>query len=112
MVDAQQLIQKTRDIRKRFEENGAVYSKKDRVLDAMEELGELAQAVLISEGTKVSNDPHKQRTKADIADALADILFALVHIADDYEIDFFAEYEAMLKRLQTRLDKGEFTRRT
>ena len=48
------------------------------------------------------------RTKNDIADALADILFDMVMLADEYEIDLEKEYGEMLGRLEARIDGGEF----
>jgi NTP pyrophosphatase (non-canonical NTP hydrolase) len=83
-------------------------TKQDRLLDAVEEMGELAQAILMVENIKTTNDPTKQRTVADVADALCDVLFDLVILADDYHIDYENEYQDMLTRLQTRLNKGEF----
>lgn len=74
----------------------------------MEEVGELAQAILIVEKKKLTSDPAKQRTKADIANALGDIVFDLVLLADDYELDLFAEYAKVLQELRTRTESGEF----
>lgn len=84
------------------------YTKQERLVDALEELGELAQAILIVEKIKTTNDPTKQRTVKDIADALSDVLYALILISQDYQLDYPREYQEMLTRLQTRLNQGEF----
>ncbi len=103
-----ELIEKTLRLARRFPKR---YTKQERLLDVMEEAGELAQAVLIVERIKTTNDPLKQRTVEDIADAISDILFALIHVADDYGRDLIEDYAEMLVRLEKRLDKGEFDKR-
>lgn len=101
----QNLIQQTKKIAKQFPHQ---YTKQDRLLDAVEEMGELAQALLIVEKIKTTNDPIKQRTVDDIADALCDVLFNLILLADDYAIDYPTKYQQMLAQLQQRLKQGEF----
>lgn len=104
-MDFQNLIAKTKKVNEQF---SADYKPKDRMLDLVEEVGELAQAMLIVSQTKKTNDPAKQRNLSDIADALADILYDLIILADDYKIDLDHEYADMLDRLQTRINIGEF----
>jgi len=104
------LLQETRTVRQAFAEQGGDYSKKDRVLDLVEEVGELAQAVLVVEKVKITNDPTKQKTKADIADSLGDCLYAIWCLADDYEIDLPTTYQDILFQLKRRVEAGEFTR--
>ncbi|OGV97294.1 hypothetical protein A2W24_06315 [Microgenomates group bacterium RBG_16_45_19] len=111
-MDTKQIIQKTAEVSAEFEKRGAAFSKKDWVLDLAEEVGELAQAVLIVEGVKHTNDPKKQKTVEDIKDALSDILYDLSNLARDYQTDLFEEYEAMLERLKARLAGGEFGEET
>ena len=82
------------------------------MLDLMEEVGELAQAILIVEKKKLTSDPAKQKTKADIANALGDIMFDLVLLADDYKLDLFTEYAKVLKELHDRTQAGEFDTQT
>lgn len=105
-TDFYQLIEKTVEVSKKF---STQYSKQDRVMDLMEELGELSQAVLVVEKKKITNNPNKQKTTADIADALADMLYAMIMLADQYQIDLPAEYEQVLEQFQKRIAKGEFT---
>ena len=64
--------------------------------------------MLIVEKVKMTNDPSKRRTVEDIADALCDVLYAVVLLARDYDLDLLTEYEHMLERLEKRLDSGEF----
>ncbi|MFC1654081.1 hypothetical protein ACFL1M_04505 [Patescibacteria group bacterium] len=106
VVDIAELIDKTRDLNKKFKKS---FSKQDRMMDLMEEVGELSQAMLIVDGKKLTNDPKKQKTRKDIADALCDVLYDLVLLTDDYEIDLGKEYKQMLERLEKRIDKGEFS---
>jgi NTP pyrophosphatase (non-canonical NTP hydrolase) len=101
----EELIEKTKELSERFPNK---YSKQERLLDVMEEAGELAQAVLIVEGIKNTNDLSKQKTVEDVADAIGDILYALIHVARDYDRDLVKDYEQMLDRLEKRLDSGEF----
>lgn len=100
------LIDKTRELNAKFPHQ---MNKQDRIIDLMEEVGELAQAMLIVDKRKKTNNPGKQKTKADIADALCDVLYDLVMLSQSYEINLPNEYEAMLHRLKTRVDEGEFS---
>lgn len=104
-MEFRELIERTLELSRRFPKR---YTKQERLLDVMEEAGELAQAVLIVEKIKSTNDPRKQKTVEDVADAISDILFALIHVADDYGRDVVVDYEAMLDRLEERLNNGEF----
>jgi NTP pyrophosphatase (non-canonical NTP hydrolase) len=109
-MDTQQIVEKTRKVHALFEAKGATYNKKERVLDLVEEVGELAQAVLVVEGPKQTTVPSKQKTRADIIDALADILFALLRLADDYDADLFMEYMQVMDQIKARIEQGEFDR--
>ena len=104
----QSLVDQTKKIAAQFPHH---YTKQNRMLDTVEEVGELAQAILMVEKIKTSNDPAKQRTVDDIADALCDVLYNLILLSRDYNIDYATEYQSMLTRLQSRLDKGEFGRK-
>ena len=106
-MNFKQLIFKTKELSHRFPNR---YTKQERLLDVMEEAGELAQAVLVVENIKTTNDPKKQKTISDIADAISDILFALINLAEDYQLDIVSEYKNMLTRLEKRLNQGEFDR--
>ncbi len=102
------LVKKTLEVNGEFKKRGNEYDKKSRVLDMVEELGELSQAVQIVEGYKKTNDPAKARSIDDVADGLCDLLYEMVLLANDYELDLGKEYEEMLNRLKKRLESGEF----
>lgn len=78
---------------------------KERFIDLVEEVGELANAILIEEKNKPKRVLHPGNS---IADALCDILFDLLLLADYYGIELEEEYLEMLKRLEARIKKGEF----
>lgn len=82
--------------------------KKEHIyLDLIEEAGELATAILYTE--KFKNGRHSGKlSKADIADALADMLYDMFLLADKYKINLKNEYLEMLERLKVRINKGEF----
>lgn len=104
-MDFDQLIEKTKKIDRMFKKR---LDKRDRMLDMVEEVGELAQAMLVMEKRKITNDPAKRRTKKRLADALADVLYDLILISEDYQVDLGAEYRKMLVELEKRIKKGEF----
>lgn len=108
MPDFQDLIEQTKQLNQEFQKRGNQYDKRSRLIDLMEEVGELAQAVHIVEGFKRTNDPAKAKTKADIADGLADILYELILLSLDYDLDLESEYRKMLDQLGKRLKNGEF----
>ena len=102
-----ELIEKTRKVVNGFDSK---FTKQDRLIDLMEEVGELAQATLIVDGKKHTNDPNKQKTVEDVADALCDVMCNLVLLADDYNVDLPREYSDMLDRLNKRIEGGEFVK--
>lgn len=87
---------------------GQKYGKFERLADALEEMGELSAAMLVVEGVKRSKNTSVQYTKEDIRDALADVLFALNDLANQYEINIFEEYDKVLNSFRERIKKGEF----
>lgn len=107
-MDTQQIVDKTKAIRSQFSHRSTHFDVRDRMLDLMEEMGELAHALMMVEKRKHVNVEAKQATKADVADALSDMLFDMIIIAEDMGIDMFKDYERMLTALQERIDKGEY----
>ena len=105
MSDIQDLVKQTKDLSSKFPNQ---YDKRSRLIDLVEEVGELAQAVHIVEGFKTTQDPAKQKTVADVADAICDILYELILLSQDYDLDLGVEYREMLQRLDKRVDAGEF----
>lgn len=78
-------------------------SKEARFVDLVEEVGELANAILTTEGHK-----SKKCTRADIADSLADILYNVIILADLYEVNLEKEMKEMLEKLHRRIKDKEF----
>jgi len=102
MIDIQK---KTEKIIKKFQEiEKNPWGPEAIVLDLVEEVGELANAVLVREKYKSI-----KRKKSELKDSIADILYALVRLANYYNINIKDEYMKMLKKLEERLEKGEFT---
>lgn len=65
----------------------------------------MANAILIEEKKKPKRGLHPGNS---VADALCDLLFDLLLLADLYGIDLEKEYPDMLKRLEERIKNGEF----
>ncbi|MGI5827688.1 MAG: MazG nucleotide pyrophosphohydrolase domain-containing protein [Patescibacteria group bacterium] len=82
------------------------WDKKTTFVDLVEEVGELANAILVAEKAK----PKRRAWQGEegLADSLCDILDVLFMMATKYDIDLEKEYRAMLKRLEKRLGNGEF----
>jgi NTP pyrophosphatase (non-canonical NTP hydrolase) len=103
-MDFKRLIKDTVIVKNKFKTS---LGKQGRMLDLMEEVGELANAMLMVDGGKTSGNPDKQKTKTDIADALADCLYDLIILADDYDINLDKEYSGMLDRMKARFKSGD-----
>ena len=84
------------------------YDERDSYMDLVEEVGELSQAMQISSGRKHTNDPKKQRNQEDVEDAICDVLFQLIRLADQLGVDLEEEYPKVLKHIEKRLNSGEF----
>ncbi len=98
-------IQKeTRNIIKKFQKiEKKPWTPEVIMLDLMEEVGELANAILVKEDYK-----SVKREISGLKDSMADILYALIRLANFYKIDIKDEYMKMLKELKNRIDRGEF----
>lgn len=75
----------------------------NRVVELMEEVGELANAIQTEEGYK-----SKKRKKSDIVDSVCDVLYEVFCIAAYYKIDLDKEYPNVLKHIDDRRKSGEF----
>lgn len=107
-MDFDELVKRTLKVREQFRKRSTNFDKRDRVLDLVEEVGELAHAVLMVEGRKKKNIEGGGKKVSDVADALSDMLFDMIVLAEDYQIDLVKDYERMLKELRKRIKKGEF----
>lgn len=98
------LTEKTKKIVKRFPKK-FTWGKKERFMDLVEEVGELANAILVEEKDKPKRTLFKNNS---VADACCDLLFDLLILADIYGVDLDKEYPKMLRRLEERIKRGEF----
>lgn len=104
-VSFQDIIQKTRELDAKFPNR---YDARDHFIDLVEEVGELAQAMQIAGGRKMTTLAAKQRGREDVVDAICDVLFELIRLSDKLGVDLEAEYLNVLKHIQGRIEKGEF----
>lgn len=102
MTDLKLLIDKTDQVNKQFI-NHSDWTVQSRVLNLVEEVGELCNAILITEGYK----PEKRR-KSQITDSLCDILYNLLALSNQYKLDLDSEYLKMLDQLSVRINNKEF----
>lgn len=65
---------------------GEAWGIYQRFNDLVEEVGELANAIQVTEGWKTKN-----RAKADLVDSVCDTLYSLFLVADNYKIDLEKE---------------------
>ncbi|MFC1711105.1 MazG nucleotide pyrophosphohydrolase domain-containing protein [Patescibacteria group bacterium] len=101
-MDLKQLTDKTVKITNKFSRK---WGKHTRFVDLVEEVGEIANAILVKEGKKPKKTLHKGNS---LEDALSDTLFNLILLAHQYNIDLETEYIKMLKKLDKRIKSGEF----
>jgi NTP pyrophosphatase (non-canonical NTP hydrolase) len=80
---------------------------KTRLIDLVEEVGELANAILVKESDKPKSRAFQG--EEGLADSLCDILYDILILASYYHIDLEEEYVAMLEKLKKRISSGEFT---
>jgi NTP pyrophosphatase (non-canonical NTP hydrolase) len=100
------LQKQTINLTKKF---STIKKKEFLFMDLVEEVGELATAILYFEKIKIGKLTGKIN-KDNISDALADILFELFVISDQYKINLEDEYKKMLIRLKKRVKSGEFNK--
>jgi len=101
-MNLKQLTNKTIKISKQFSRK---WNKNYRFIDLVEEIGEIANAILVKEKQKSKQTLHKDNS---LKDALADTLYDLIMLSHQYNINLEKEYLAMLKRLEARIQSGEF----
>ena len=76
---------------------------KTHFIDLVEEVGELGNAVLIQSGSKSS-----KRQRAELDDSFADVLFELIMMADEANVDLERVLTQMLKELKIRQENKEY----
>lgn len=101
MKSLNQLVNQTKGLAKKFP--GPHWSAETRFVDLVEEVGELANAILVAEKKK-----SKKRQRADLVDSLCDCLFNILMLAEIYKVDLDIEYQKMIKNLAKRIQKGDY----
>lgn len=101
MKSLNQLVIQTKNLVKKFP--GPHWNPETRFVDLVEEIGELANAILVKENKK-----SKQRQKSEIADSLCDSIFNIFMLADIYKVDLDKEYQQVLKQVEKRIKAGKF----
>lgn len=101
-MDLKELTKRTIKLTKKFPQN---WNKKIRFFDLVEEIGEIANAIMVKQGQKPKKALHQGNS---LPDALADTFFDLIILAHEYGIDLEKEYLRMLKKLEKRIKSGEF----
>ncbi len=103
-MDLNEAVEKTKKVVAEIEEKrGKKWDSKTRFIDLVEEVGELANALILEHGDK----PEKVR-RAELADSVCDILFDLLMLADAYGIDLNKEYPKVLDHIRKRNRAGQF----
>jgi NTP pyrophosphatase (non-canonical NTP hydrolase) len=85
-------IEMTKSIIRRFEKiEGKPWKAEGAMMELTKQVGELAKLIMVYEKYYFSGrskiDKQYEVTKEKIGDELADILYAVIRIADNYEID-------------------------
>lgn len=106
-MEFKQIITKTDEVIKQFP---IQFDKRDILIHMMEEVGALSENLLLVEKRKVSNDPTKQKTVADVSKKLCSVLMYMIMLAQKYELDLEADYLAMLSKMEARIKQGEFNK--
>lgn len=100
LYDMKKIVEKIQKIAELFPNK---MTKEQRFINLVEEIGELANAIAISEGHK-----SKKRKRSDLEDSFADVLFNLIVLASLYNISLEKEIDVMLDTLKVRIDNREF----
>jgi len=95
-----ELTEKTRAVARKFPKQ---WSPPIRFIDLVEEVGELANALL---GEWKEKPP--SGIKSEVEDSLCDILYDLLLLAHDFDIDLKKSYLKMLEDLDKRIEAGKF----
>lgn len=97
---------KIQDLQEWVAEDWKVYSKdiptpEQQILFILEELGEVAEAIRKSNGSK-----ERINKTTNVGSEIADVFISLVTLANTYQVNVAAEIEEFKKRLQERHNQG------
>jgi NTP pyrophosphatase (non-canonical NTP hydrolase) len=99
-MDFSDISKRALEIQKKFPRQ---WDKKTQLINLMEEMGELCNAALILSGDK----PEKRR-RAELNDGFADVLFALIMTADEFEVDLEEVFLKALGEIEARIKEKEY----
>jgi len=103
-MDLNEAMKKTKKVVEEIEEKrGRKWDTKTRFIDLVEEVGELANALILEHGNK----PERAR-RAELVDSVCDVLFDLLILAEMYNIDLDKEYPKVLDHIRKRNEEGQF----
>ncbi len=103
-MDLKGAQEKSKEIEEMLKKSGAtIWNPEKRFIDLVEEVGELANAILFREGHKKSKSK-----QFDLTDSIMDVLFDLLCLANHYGIDVSEEYQKVLDDMKRRIGEGEF----
>lgn len=88
-------------MKKRYPE--VSWGPEEFMLDLVEEIGELSNALLVERGHKFKN-----RQKSDLEDAFFDVLFDIFLLADLLSIDLDKVFDEKIKEFEEKVISGEF----
>lgn len=101
-ITIQQLVDETKRLNERFRELEArPWTIETFVAELLAETGTLADFVMIKEGYR----PPRPNQSIDFEDAISDVLFVLLSIADHYGVSVEEAYISMLRGAHDKLDQ-------
>ncbi len=102
----QEIVDETRQLKNRLrEKENRSWTIETCVMELLAEAGTLADYVVIQEGYRLL----RPNQMIDLKDAIADVLFVLIMIADHYDISLEEAYSEMLKATTEKLVKNTST---
>jgi NTP pyrophosphatase (non-canonical NTP hydrolase) len=81
------------------------WDNKTRFIALVEEIGELAHAILLDHQEKPEH-----RRRSIVVDSLCDALFMIFRLADEYDIDLDKKYQELLNQINRRYKDGKFVK--
>lgn len=105
-MDFEEVMKKTIELNSKFKTE---FDDHGRALSLVSEVGELADAILEYDGGK-EKGTRNPKGLDEIADAMADIQYNLIILAQHYKIDLPKKYKEVLDEVEKRFAKGEFVK--
>lgn len=103
-MDLNEAVKETRKVSDAIPtKSGKDWDIKTRFLDLVEEVGELANALLLEH-----EDKAEKRRRAELVDSICDVLFDVLMLADAYGINLDKEYPKVLEHIGKRAESGGF----